>query len=67
MSEIFTLRCLVYNDALDAASFRAEHGVAFAIETSTSLILFDTGQGGDVLAHNATQMGPHKKSPSKPI
>lgn len=57
MSEIFTLRCLVDNNTLDDASIRAEHGVAFAIETSTRLILFDTGQSGDVLTHNAAQMG----------
>ena len=54
---MFTLRCLVDDHTLSAASFRAEHGVAFAIETPAGQILFDTGQSGDVLAHNAAQMG----------
>jgi 7,8-dihydropterin-6-yl-methyl-4-(beta-D-ribofuranosyl)aminobenzene 5'-phosphate synthase len=54
---MFTIRCLVDNNTLDAASFRSEHGVAFAIETPDGQILFDTGQSGDVLVHNAAQMG----------
>jgi len=54
---MFTLRCLVDDHTLSAASFRAEHGVAFAIETPAGQVLFDTGQSGDVLAHNATQIG----------
>jgi 7,8-dihydropterin-6-yl-methyl-4-(beta-D-ribofuranosyl)aminobenzene 5'-phosphate synthase len=54
---MFTLRCLVDNNTLDAASFRAEHGLAFTIETPTGQVLFDTGQSGDVLAHNAAKMG----------
>ena len=54
---MFTLRCLVDNNTLDAASFRAEHGVAFAIETPAGHVLFDTGQSGDVLVHNAAQIG----------
>lgn len=54
---MFTLRCLVDNKSLDAARFKAEHGVAFAIETSAGWILFDTGQSGTVMVHNAAQMG----------
>lgn len=54
---MFTLRCLVDNNSSDAASFQAEHGVAFGIETPAGHILFDTGQSGDVLVHNAAQMG----------
>ncbi len=53
---MFTLRCLVDNNALDD-SFRSEHGLAFAIETSAGQILFDTGQSGDVLLHNAARLG----------
>lgn len=54
---MFTLRCLVDNNTLEATSFQSEHGVAFAIETPGGCILFDTGQSGDVLLHNAVQMG----------
>lgn len=54
---MFTLRCLVDNKSLDAARFRAEHGVAFAIETCQGQILYDTGQSGEVLVHNAAQLG----------
>lgn len=54
---MFTLRCLVDNHPLDAAIFRSEHGVAFAIETSAGHLLFDTGQSGDVLVHNAARLG----------
>lgn len=54
---MFTLRCLVDNNTLNAASLRAEHGVAFSIESPTGQILFDTGQSGDALVHNAVQLG----------
>ena len=57
MTELFTLRCLVDNNTLDAASFQSEHGVAFAIETPNGQVLFDTGQSGDVLLHNDAQLG----------
>jgi len=54
---MFTLHCLVDDNTLDAASFQAEHGIAFAIETPASRLLFDTGQSGDVLVQNAKQLG----------
>lgn len=54
---MFTVRCLVDNNTLEADRFRAEHGVSFAIETPTGQLLFDTGQSGDVLVHNAAQLG----------
>jgi len=54
---MFTVRCLVDNNTLDSAHFRAEHGVSFAIETPTDQLLFDTGQSGDALVHNAAQLG----------
>ncbi len=54
---MFTVRCLVDNNTLDTARFQAEHGVSFAIETPASQLLFDTGQSGDVLVHNAAQLG----------
>ena len=55
--KMFTLRCLVDNKSLARLAFEAEHGVAFAIETSAGRILFDTGQSGTVMVHNAAQMG----------
>jgi 7,8-dihydropterin-6-yl-methyl-4-(beta-D-ribofuranosyl)aminobenzene 5'-phosphate synthase len=54
---MFTLRCVVDNNTPDTAFLQAEHGVAFVIETPTAQILFDTGQSGDVLVHNAAQLG----------
>lgn len=53
--KMVTIRCLIDDKTLDGAIFKAEHGVAFAIETPTGRILFDTGQSGDVLVHNAAQ------------
>jgi 7,8-dihydropterin-6-yl-methyl-4-(beta-D-ribofuranosyl)aminobenzene 5'-phosphate synthase len=52
---MFTIRCLIDDKTLDASVFIAEHGVAFAIETPTGRILFDTGQSGNGLVHNAAQ------------
>ncbi len=54
---MFTVRCLVDNNTSDAVSLQAEHGVAFIIETPSGQVLFDTGQSGDVLMHNAAQLG----------
>lgn len=54
---MFTLSCLVDNNTLDKARFQAEHGVAFSIQNPSGHILFDTGQSGDVLVHNAAQLG----------
>jgi 7,8-dihydropterin-6-yl-methyl-4-(beta-D-ribofuranosyl)aminobenzene 5'-phosphate synthase len=54
---MFTLRCLVDNKSSDAARFRAEHGVAFVIESLAGKVLFDTGASGEALVQNAAQMG----------
>ncbi len=54
---MFTIRCLVDNTTIDATRFQTEHGLAFSIESSAANILFDTGQSGSVLLHNAAQMG----------
>jgi 7,8-dihydropterin-6-yl-methyl-4-(beta-D-ribofuranosyl)aminobenzene 5'-phosphate synthase len=56
MKPLITLRCLVDNTALRGSAFWGEHGVAFAIETPDGNLLFDTGQSGNVLVHNAEQM-----------
>ena len=54
---MFTVRCLVDNNTLDSARFRAEHGVSFESETPDGQLLFATGQSGDVLVQNAAQLG----------
>jgi 7,8-dihydropterin-6-yl-methyl-4-(beta-D-ribofuranosyl)aminobenzene 5'-phosphate synthase len=55
--EMFTLYCLVDDKSSDPVRFKAEHGLSIAIETHAGQILFDTGQSGDVLIHNAAQLG----------
>ncbi len=52
-----SLHCIVENSAQRSSPFWGEHGVSFAIETPEGRVLFDTGQSGDVLVHNATLMG----------
>jgi 7,8-dihydropterin-6-yl-methyl-4-(beta-D-ribofuranosyl)aminobenzene 5'-phosphate synthase len=51
------ISCLVDNTAQQGSHFWAEHGVAFAIKTPDKQALFDTGQSGVVLEHNAALMG----------
>lgn len=47
---------VVENNALEG--FRAEHGMAFHIETPAGhQILFDTGDSGDVILHNMARFG----------
>lgn len=53
---MITLRCIVDNTVLRGSALWGEHGVAFWIETSDVSLLFDTGQSGDVLVHNAELM-----------
>lgn len=52
---MYTIHCVVNDKSLNAA-IQAEHGVAFVIESPEGQILFDTGQSGSVLVHNAKQM-----------
>jgi 7,8-dihydropterin-6-yl-methyl-4-(beta-D-ribofuranosyl)aminobenzene 5'-phosphate synthase len=47
------VRCLVENTAKPSTEFWGEHGVAWHIQTPQGHILFDTGQSGEVLLHNA--------------
>lgn len=54
---MITIRCLVDNTALRSSAFWGEHGVAYHIESSEGQVLFDTGQSGEVLLHNAKVMG----------
>jgi len=53
---MITLRCIVDNMVLRGSALWGEHGVAFWIETPDGSLLFDTGQSGDVLAHNVELM-----------
>jgi 7,8-dihydropterin-6-yl-methyl-4-(beta-D-ribofuranosyl)aminobenzene 5'-phosphate synthase len=53
---MITIHCLVDNQSSDPARFQAEHGVAFVIEPPSGKVLFDTGQSGSALLHNAAQM-----------
>jgi 7,8-dihydropterin-6-yl-methyl-4-(beta-D-ribofuranosyl)aminobenzene 5'-phosphate synthase len=51
-----SIHCIVDNTVQRGSTLWGEHGVSFAIETPTSWVLFDTGQSGEVLVHNAAQM-----------
>lgn len=51
------IRCLVDNSARRGARFWGEHGLSFHVETADGAVLFDTGQSGDVLLHNAGLFG----------
>ena len=51
------IRCLVDNSARRSSQFWGEHGLSFHIETADGAVLFDTGQSGDVLLHNAGLFG----------
>lgn len=49
--------CLVDNLAPSGSGFWAEHGISFYVEAGDTRLLFDTGQSGDVLLHNARLAG----------
>ncbi|WP_321276268.1 MBL fold metallo-hydrolase [Thiomicrorhabdus indica] len=44
--------CLVENSVKLSSKLWGEHGISMLIETSEGVVLFDTGQSGDVLLHN---------------
>lgn len=48
--------CLVDNTAELSSELWAEHGSAFLVEAAGNKVLFDTGQSGDVLAHNLSAL-----------
>jgi 7,8-dihydropterin-6-yl-methyl-4-(beta-D-ribofuranosyl)aminobenzene 5'-phosphate synthase len=50
----FRVTCLVDNTAELSSGLWAEHGSAYLVETADAKVLFDTGQSGEVLAHNLT-------------
>jgi 7,8-dihydropterin-6-yl-methyl-4-(beta-D-ribofuranosyl)aminobenzene 5'-phosphate synthase len=49
--------CLVDNKAQRGSALWAEHGLSISIEISGGKLLYDTGQSGEVLVHNAAQLG----------
>ncbi len=49
--------CLCDNLAPPGSGYWAEHGLSFFIDVNGLRILFDTGQSGDVLLHNARLAG----------
>lgn len=51
------ITCLCDNLAMPGSQYWAEHGLSFFIDTGSKRILFDTGQSGDVLLHNAHVSG----------
>ena len=51
------VRCLVENTAKSSSAFWGEHGMAWHIQTPDGQVLFDTGQSGEVLLHNAALFG----------
>jgi 7,8-dihydropterin-6-yl-methyl-4-(beta-D-ribofuranosyl)aminobenzene 5'-phosphate synthase len=53
---MLTLICVVNDIALEGSGLKAEHGLAFWIETDAGAVLFDTGGSGDVLSHNLTRL-----------
>jgi 7,8-dihydropterin-6-yl-methyl-4-(beta-D-ribofuranosyl)aminobenzene 5'-phosphate synthase len=54
---MIAVRCLVDNMAQRGSALWGEHGLSFSIQTPAGALLFDTGQSGEVLLHNAAQMG----------
>lgn len=53
---MINIQCLLENSVQRGSGLWGEHGVAFMIETPAGRILFDTGQSGEVLVHNAALM-----------
>ncbi len=51
------IRCLVENSARRGSALWGEHGMAWHITTPGGQVLFDTGQSGEVLLHNAQVWG----------
>jgi 7,8-dihydropterin-6-yl-methyl-4-(beta-D-ribofuranosyl)aminobenzene 5'-phosphate synthase len=51
------VHCLVDNLVKRGSALWGEHGVSFSIQSQAGKVLFDTGQSGEVLIHNASQLG----------
>jgi 7,8-dihydropterin-6-yl-methyl-4-(beta-D-ribofuranosyl)aminobenzene 5'-phosphate synthase len=49
--------CVVDDVALPGSGLRAEHGLAFWVETEAGRLLFDTGGSGAALLHNLDVLG----------
>ena len=48
---------ILVDDTVGGRNCWAEHGLALLVETPSYKVLFDTGQSGAVLLHNAAEMG----------
>lgn len=57
MPGTFTITCLLNDTTTDSTALQTEHGVSFAIQTQNKLLLFDTGENGKTLFHNAAMLG----------
>jgi 7,8-dihydropterin-6-yl-methyl-4-(beta-D-ribofuranosyl)aminobenzene 5'-phosphate synthase len=53
---MISVHCLVDNMAQRGSALWAEHGLSISIDSPKGKILFDTGQSGEVLVHNAAQL-----------
>ena len=51
------ITCVVDNHVQEGANLRSEHGLAMWIETPHGVVLFDTAQTEEVLAHNLGVLG----------
>jgi 7,8-dihydropterin-6-yl-methyl-4-(beta-D-ribofuranosyl)aminobenzene 5'-phosphate synthase len=54
---MISISCLVDNMVQRGSALWGEHGLSFSIETPSGKALFDTGQSGEVLIHNASLLG----------
>jgi 7,8-dihydropterin-6-yl-methyl-4-(beta-D-ribofuranosyl)aminobenzene 5'-phosphate synthase len=61
----FQVTCLVDNTVKLSSGLWAEHGSAFLIESEDAKVLFDTGQSGEVLAHNLAALNKDLQGVSK--
>ncbi|MBN1679614.1 MAG: MBL fold metallo-hydrolase [Anaerolineae bacterium] len=50
------ITCVVEDTIVPDSALRSEHGIAFYIKTPGGRLLFDTGESGDVLVHNAAHL-----------
>ena len=55
---------ILVDDQRGRADAVAEHGFSALVETENASILFDTGQTGSALSHNARFLGVNKSAPS---
>lgn len=52
-----SITCVTNNTAPSGSTLKVEHGLSFWIDTGSSVVLFDTGQSAEALAHNMNELG----------